>query len=205
MKLRAETRWRWGGASVIFSALMRILPFLFFALLAFVGPASLRADEYEARTFSGADSAQLGYRLLTPKNFDAKDTAKKYPLVLVLHGAGERGTDNAAQLKYGAPLFLKPEVRDQYPCFVVVPQCPPDQKWAAGKDWVDGAEFLRRATDGADEAPARGARWAAQGISGHQPGSPLCHRSFDGRLRDLGFAHAAAGTLGGGGADLRWE
>lgn len=115
---------------------MKILPLLCFAFLAFVGPAGLRADEYEARTFAGADGAQLGYRLLTPKNFDPKDTAKKYPLVLVLHGAGERGTDNAAQLKYGAPLFLKPEVRDKYPCFVVVPQCPPEQTWSAVKGWT---------------------------------------------------------------------
>ena len=69
---------------------------LFFACLAFVVCAPLRADEYAARTFTGAEGAQLGYRLLTPKNYDA---AKKYPLVLVLHGAGERGTDNAAQLR----------------------------------------------------------------------------------------------------------
>jgi len=75
---------------------MKILPLLFFTLLAFVVSAPLRADEYEARTFAGADGAQLGYRLLKPKNYDA---AKKYPLVLLLHGAGERGTGNAAQLK----------------------------------------------------------------------------------------------------------
>lgn len=112
---------------------MRILPLFFYALLAFMVCAPLRADEYEARTFAGAEGAQLGYRLLKPKDFDP---AKKYPLVVVLHGAGERGTDNAVQLKYGAPLFLKPDVRDKYPCFVVAPQCPPEQTWSAVKGWT---------------------------------------------------------------------
>ncbi|HEY3897713.1 MAG TPA: GDSL-type esterase/lipase family protein [Chthoniobacter sp.] len=107
---------------------MKILPLLLLAFLAFIFPASIRADEYEARTFTGPDGAQLGYRLLTPKDYDA---AKKYPLVVFLHGAGERGTDNTAQLKYGAPLFLKPEIRTKFPCFVVAPQCPPDQTWSA--------------------------------------------------------------------------
>src|SRR5580704_6861414 len=122
---------------------MKILPLLFLTLCAAIVPVSLRADEYEARTFTGADGAQLGYRLLTPKNYDA---AKKYPLVLLLHGAGERGTDNAAQLKYGAPLFLKPDVRDKYPCFVVVPQCPPEQTWSAVKGWTGPNAFEEEPT-----------------------------------------------------------
>jgi len=117
---------------------MKFLPILFLALVSLALPASLRADEYEALTFAGAEGAQLGYRLLKPKEYDA---AKKYPLVLVLHGAGERGTDNAAQLKYGAPLFLKPQVREKYPCFVVAPQCPPDETWSAVKGWTGPNAF----------------------------------------------------------------
>ena len=88
-------------------------------------------DLYEARTVTGA-GATLGYRLLKPEPYDA---AKKYPLVLLMHGAGERGTDNAAQLKYGSQLFLKPEARAKFPCFVMMPQCPPEQKWA-DIDWT---------------------------------------------------------------------
>lgn len=108
---------------------MKPLAILLSLLAAF---SLVRADEYEARTFSGADGKTLPYRLLIPKNYDK---AQKYPLVLFLHGAGERGTDNAAQLKHGAPLFLKPEVRDQFPCFVVAPQCPNEQQWSAVKGW----------------------------------------------------------------------
>jgi len=88
------------------------------------------ADEYEARTFS-ADGKTLNYRFLKPKDYDA---AKKYPLVLFLHGAGERGSDNVAQLRHGASLFIKPEVREKFPAFVVAPQCPTEQKWT-DIDW----------------------------------------------------------------------
>ncbi len=89
------------------------------------------ADEYEARRHVSIDGQTLNYRLLKPRDYDA---TKKYPLVLFLHGAGERGNDNVAQLKYGAPLFIKPEVREKYACFVIAPQCPTEQKWA-DIDW----------------------------------------------------------------------
>ena len=104
--------------------------FLFVLLLTLLAPA-IRGEDYEARTFQGPDGQTLPYRLLTPANYDAQ---KKYPLVLFLHGAGERGTDNKAQLRHCAPAFAKAEAREKYPCFVVVPQCPPEQKWA-DIDW----------------------------------------------------------------------
>ncbi|MFN2439957.1 MAG: phospholipase, partial [Chitinophagaceae bacterium] len=45
----------------------------------------------------------MPYRLLLPENYDP---AKKYPLILFLHGAGERGNDNELQLVHGSKLFL---------------------------------------------------------------------------------------------------
>lgn len=73
------------------------------------------------------DGDTLLYRVLFPKDFDA---SKKYPLLMFLHGAGERGNDNQKQLVHGSSLFLKPEIRTQYPAFVVFPQCPKDDYWA---------------------------------------------------------------------------
>ncbi|MEO8351063.1 MAG: GDSL-type esterase/lipase family protein [Chthoniobacteraceae bacterium] len=102
------------------------------------------AEEYEARTFTNPDGKTLPYRLLIPKNYDP---AQKYPLVLFLHGAGERGTDNVAQLTHGAPLFLKPEVRDQFPCFVLAPQCPPEQQWSAVKGWNGPVAYAEEPTE----------------------------------------------------------
>ena len=119
---------------------MKALARLVSALL-LINPAW--GEEYAARTFTGADGAKLGYRLLVPQNYDA---AQKYPAVLFLHGAGERGTDNTAQLKHGAPLFLKPDVREKYPCFVIAPQCPPEQKWSAVKGWSSAEAFSAEPT-----------------------------------------------------------
>ncbi len=103
---------------------MKIIPFI----LTFVAAISyLHADEYEVRTYTSPESGTLPYRLLRPKEHQGK-----VPLILFLHGAGERGNNNTDQLKNGAPVFLKPEVRDRFPSYVAAPQCPTDQKWV---DW----------------------------------------------------------------------
>jgi len=56
----------------------------------------------------------------------AYDSTKSYPLVLFLHGAGQRGTDNVAQYTYGegATLWAQTQNQQTYPCFVLSPQCP---------------------------------------------------------------------------------
>ncbi len=69
----------------------------------------------------------LRYRLLYP---DRYDPAMKYPILFVLHGSGERGADNIAQLKHGADLFLRDSVRRKYPAIVIFPQCPTDASWS---------------------------------------------------------------------------
>ena len=111
-----------------------------FALLALF-PASLMnaqdatkptipgADLFEAREFKGADGKVLKYRLLKPIDFDA-DAKEKYPLVLFLHGAGERGDDNERQLIWGGKELGDETLRRRYPAFVLVPQCPSDSMWA---------------------------------------------------------------------------
>ena len=71
----------------------------------------------------------LPYRLMKPA---AIADGTKYPLVIFLHGAGERGTDNEKQLVHGIPQFVAN--REKYPCFLIVPQCPVEQKWVE-VDW----------------------------------------------------------------------
>ena len=72
----------------------------------------------------------LPYRLLLPENYD---THKKYPLIFFMHGAGERGNDNEAQLIHGAKLFLQPGVRQAYPAIIVFPQCAKNSFWSSVK------------------------------------------------------------------------
>jgi predicted peptidase len=101
-------------------------------LLFFIAPAFLRAQDkslFDRGTFI-AKGDTLPYRILFPKDFDP---AKKYPLILVLHGAGERGNNNESQLAYGTKTFLKDTIREKYAAFVVYPQCPAMGWWANNK------------------------------------------------------------------------
>jgi predicted peptidase len=70
----------------------------------------------------------LPYRFLKPVNPQAKEL---FPLVIFLHGAGERGTDNEAQLSHINELFLDADNRSRHSCYVVAPQCPPGTMWAS--------------------------------------------------------------------------
>jgi predicted peptidase len=78
----------------------------------------------------------IPYRILFPKNFDPK---KKYALLFVLHGAGERGNNNVSQLAYGTPLFLNDTIRAKYPAIVIFPQCPANSFWSNVKIGKDAA------------------------------------------------------------------
>ncbi|HEX3870647.1 MAG TPA: prolyl oligopeptidase family serine peptidase [Pirellulales bacterium] len=67
------------------------------------------------------------YRLLKPAKAEA---GKKYPLVLYLHGAGERGSDNIMQLLYLPEQMASSPWREKYPCYLIAPQCRKDASWA---------------------------------------------------------------------------
>ena len=57
------------------------------------------------------------------------DTNSKYPLVIFLHGAGERGNDNEAQLKWGVRNFTSDNIMKIHPSIVLAPQCPKNMSW----------------------------------------------------------------------------
>lgn len=86
-------------------------------------------DELLARTFTNS-SGTLPYRLFVPADYDPTN---QYPLVLHLHGSGERGTDNRIQLssQNGPLAFVWQENQAKQSCFLVAPQCP------AGGSWID--------------------------------------------------------------------
>jgi len=72
----------------------------------------------------GADT--LRYRILYPENYKRE---KSYPLIVYLHGGGDRGNDNEHQLEFGGTLFLRDTLRKRFPAIVVFPQCPRDSTW----------------------------------------------------------------------------
>src|SRR5215510_4594094 len=68
----------------------------------------------------------LKYRQLYP---DA-DTMRRFPLVIFLHGSGERGNDNEAQLKWGVMNFATDQNMMLHPALVIAPQCPEKVSWS---------------------------------------------------------------------------
>lgn len=98
-------------------------------LVCFLGIAnfSFGQDEFEKKVFRTASGDVLNYRLLRPENAQENE---KYPLVIFLHGAGERGSDNEKQLFHGSQMWLDPVNRKEYPAYVLFPQCPENYYWA---------------------------------------------------------------------------
>jgi len=105
-----------------------------------VADASPTTDQlaklYEARTVRVAaakdvEPVEFAYRLLGPKSITP---GTRYPLVIFLHGAGERGNDNISQLKYFPTWMAEQSARKAHPCFVLAPQCRDEQKWV-DVDW----------------------------------------------------------------------
>ena len=87
-----------------------------------------------------SETDTLNYRLLKPLDYDLN---QQYPVHLFLHGAGERGSDNSSQLTYVDNLFLKKENREQYKSWVILPQCPNDDRWpslSSDNEWNNNFE-----------------------------------------------------------------
>lgn len=94
----------------------------------------------------------LRYRLLTPANYDMH---KAYPLFIFLHGSGERGYDNNAQLLHGGALFVKDSIRTAFPAFILFPQCPPGKSWAPMRLKRDSTGRVISAEFSTDEVPTK--------------------------------------------------
>ena len=82
------------------------------------------AFSFEKYTNGKGDT--LNYRQLYPDY----DTLRKYPLVIFLHGSGERGNDNESQLKWEVMNFASDQNMIKYPAIVIVPQCPEKMGWS---------------------------------------------------------------------------
>src|SRR5580704_16738778 len=67
---------------------------------------------------------KLNYLLYLPADYDKQD---KWPLILFLHGAGERGDSLDAVKRHGPPKLI--EHGKQFPFIVVSPQCPNGHWW----------------------------------------------------------------------------
>jgi predicted peptidase len=89
-------------------------------LTLFSAAASDAAQQGENRPTS------LNYRLMSPTNVRPD---QQFPLLVFLHGSGEKGDDNQSQL-LGFPEQMSETVwRRRFPCFLLAPQCPQTSHW----------------------------------------------------------------------------
>jgi predicted peptidase len=70
---------------------------------------------------------ELIYLVYLPNDYNTNDN--KWPLVLFLHGAGERGNDLNLVKRNGPPMLV--EKGKDFPFILISPQCPLGQRWDA--------------------------------------------------------------------------
>lgn len=78
-------------------------------------------------TMSSMLSAKLHYLAFLPRSYSAK--GEGVPLIVFLHGSGERGADLGKVKAWGPPAIA--EKNPDFPFMVVSPQCPEGEQWHA--------------------------------------------------------------------------
>lgn len=105
----------------------------------------------ESRVFVSKNGSTMPYRILRPANYKLET---KYPLVLCLHGAAGRGTDNKSRGTRAFGALSSPEVQKAYPAFLLTPQCPNGKRWV-GKQMELVLEILESVKNEFSIDPAR--------------------------------------------------
>ena len=118
-------------------------------------------EESIKATIGGRADETVKFLLLKPAKMES---GKKYPVILFLHGAGERGNNNRAQLRHFPEKMSEPARRERYEAFVIAPQCP------AGKRWVEVHWGAGKSTPQAEPTGAmQGAMAALQHVLKTEP------------------------------------
>ena len=79
----------------------------------------------------GQNAADRQYLLFLPNGYNEQ---KSWPMILFLHGAGERGDDLELVKKHGPPKIV--ETQKDFPFIVVSPQCPEDSSWIKENEFL---------------------------------------------------------------------
>ncbi|HKJ67669.1 MAG TPA: alpha/beta hydrolase-fold protein [bacterium] len=88
-------------------------------------PATGQTSQVYSRLFA----PDIRYLLYLPEDY-YQNANQRWPLVLFLHGAGERGTDLNLVTKHGPPKLAA--AGERFPFIILSPQCPEDRRWKSG-------------------------------------------------------------------------
>src|SRR5579862_1972863 len=104
------------------------------------------ADGFLARSYHSTGGETMQYRLFVPPGYKA---AKKYPIVMWLHGANGRGSDNLLQISggnfLGTHIWTAAGIQDKDPVFVLAPQVENTKTWSRPHVNTRGPVSLRLA------------------------------------------------------------
>ncbi len=81
---------------------------------------------HTAETTTITMTQEYQYLRYLPAGYE-EEREKRWPLVLFLHGAGERGNDIEQIKQHGLPKLI--EAGQDFPFVVISPQCPPGEWW----------------------------------------------------------------------------
>jgi predicted peptidase len=98
-----------------------------FLIPAMFAVSTALAAPTEPREWQAPNGTPVKYRWSAPEQ---PAPGKTYPLVLFLHGAGERGDDNQAHLKHGVVPIIDGARQLGTPVFLIAPQCPQGRWWS---------------------------------------------------------------------------
>jgi predicted peptidase len=107
--------------------------FMFITVLLLFSSVLYAKNDFEAKVFKGNKKATLNYRIHEPTKLDKK----KYPLFLVLHGAGHRGNDNNKQIQktIGPHEILTYAKNQKTEVIIIAPQVPQGEFWVNVPWW----------------------------------------------------------------------
>ena len=109
--------------SIFYTVLLAVLAYASSEAKAGNADSNQRECTFEAQI---TKTVRLNYLLFLPKGYDAKPK-QKWPLILFLHGAGERGDDLDLVKKHGIAKIV--DQREDFPFVAVSPQCPGTSWW----------------------------------------------------------------------------
>jgi hypothetical protein len=138
------------------------------------GTAAARKDKPEPAQETGFLNRKIElhgvtyrFQVYLPEDWH-RDDHKLWPIILALHGRGERGSEGMWQTQIGLPQAVR-DHPERWPFVIVMPQCPLDSVWTDPECWPW-------------PWPPSTAR---RGVP-RRPGAHLPHRPLAGRLRRMG-------------------
>ena len=96
-----------------------------FAAALIVAALAAEPEPLSQARFEGQTPAVFDYLIATPEGYESSE--EPVPLVVFLHGSGERGEDVTAVAKHGPPKLVA--AGQTFDFIMVAPQCPRNRWW----------------------------------------------------------------------------